>query len=63
LQQAEADENIKKLIIMGDEMWVYDTLSKQSTSRAQQKSESAPGLAKAQQRRLNVRAMLVWFNC
>jgi len=45
LQQAEADENIKKLIIMGDEMCVYDTLSKQSTSRAQHKSESAPGLA------------------
>lgn len=42
LQQAEADENTKKLIIMGDELWVYDTMSKQSTSSLHSRSQNLP---------------------
>jgi len=42
LQQAEADEDTKKLIIMSDELWVYDTMSKQSTSSLHSRSQNLP---------------------
>lgn len=42
MQQAEADENIKKLIIKSDEMWVCDTPSKQSTRSLHSRSQNLP---------------------